>query len=157
MLLGLISDTHGYFDPALPPLFAGVEHILHGGDIGPASLIHELEKIAPVTAVLGNNDSDPSFRETELLALGGRKFLVHHIVDLTHAQAPIHARIARLRPDVVVFGHTHKPFRETRDGRLYVNPGYAGKPRFGMKRTVALLHVTGTGVKVEFMDLKSTA
>ncbi|MBI3876031.1 MAG: metallophosphoesterase family protein [Verrucomicrobia bacterium] len=157
MLLGLISDTHGYFDPAVPELFAGVEHILHGGDIGPASIIHELEKIAPVTAVLGNNDCDPTFKETELLALAGRKILIHHIVDLTHAFAPIHARIAKLRPDVVVFGHTHKPFNETRNGRLYVNPGYAGKPRFGMKRTVALLRVTETEVKVEFMELKSTA
>lgn len=153
MLLGLISDTHGHLDPAVPGLFAGVEHILHGGDIGPASVVHELEKIAPVTAVLGNNDFDPAFKETELLALAGRKFFLHHIIDLAHALAPVHARIARLQPDVVVFGHTHKPFHETRDGRLYVNPGYAGRPRFNLPRTVALLRVTERELRVEFKSL----
>src|SRR5204863_10092352 len=81
MKLGAISDTHGHFDPKLPKLFAGVDHILHGGDIGLPWLILELEQIAPVTAVLGNTDAGLDFKETEVAEFDGRKFLVHHIVD----------------------------------------------------------------------------
>jgi putative phosphoesterase len=153
MTLGVISDTHGFLDPAVIALFAGVEHILHGGDIGSGEVVAALERIAPVTAVSGNTDSEPGWRETEVLALGGRKFLVHHIVDLNDPAAPIHARIERLRPDVVVFGHTHKALEDIRAGRLYVNPGYAGKPRFNQPRSVAKLHVGPAGLKVEFLAL----
>ena len=71
MELGVISDTHGYLDPKIPRLFAGVGHILHGGDIGLPWLILELEQIAPVTAVLGNNDTGLDLRETELAELEG--------------------------------------------------------------------------------------
>ena len=155
MLIGVISDTHGFLDPAVAGLFEGVEHILHGGDIGSSSVVAELERLAPVTAVLGNTDESGGWRETEILALAGRKFLVHHILDLADPHARIHMRIAKLRPDVVVFGHTHKPLSETRDGRLYLNPGYAGKPRFNMPRSVALLHVTKTELRVEFKNLPS--
>ena len=75
MKIGVISDTHGYFDPRLPALFAGVDHILHAGDIGRYDIISELENIAPVTAVLGNNDYDLTLRETEIVTLDGRKVL----------------------------------------------------------------------------------
>src|ERR1044071_9642876 len=73
--IALLSDTHGYLDPSLERIFAGVDHILHAGDIGPDSLIAELEGIAPVTAVLGNNDSSPAFPLTQVVALGGGKSL----------------------------------------------------------------------------------
>ena len=154
MKLGLISDTHGYFDARVPDLFAGVEHILHAGDIGSHRVIQELEAIAPVTAVLGNNDFDPMWRETEVVTLGGRKFLVHHIVGLRGLAEGIRDRIAHVQPDVVVFGHTHQPHEERRGGTLYINPGYAGKPRFGMGRSVALLHLEGESLRVEFLPLK---
>ena len=154
MKLGLISDTHGYFDPRIPALFAGVEHILHAGDIGSPRVIMELEAIAPVTAVLGNNDFDPTWRETEIVTLGGRKFLVHHIVGLRSLADGIRDRIARAQPDVVVFGHTHQPHEERHGKTLFVNPGYAGKPRFGMERSVALLHCDEEELRVEFLALK---
>jgi predicted phosphodiesterase len=79
--IGVISDTHGYLDPRVEKIFAGVNHILHAGDIGFASIILELQFIAPVTAVLGNTDGDPGFRLTEVVALAEKKFLVHHIVN----------------------------------------------------------------------------
>src|SRR5262245_41692228 len=139
MKIGVISDTHGYLDPKVLTIFKGVEHILHGGDIGPASLIHQLEEVAPVTAVLGNCDSGGSFPEPAIVELAGRKFLVHHIVDPKLPAEPIRARIAREQPDVVVFGHTHKPFCERLGATLYLNPGSAGKPRFNLPRTVAIL------------------
>src|SRR5215471_11749269 len=107
--IGVISDTHNFFDPKIPKLFADVDHILHGGDIGRPSIILQLETIAPVTAVLGNtDDSGMRFRETELLEIEERKFLVHHIVNPNDLTDSLQERITREKPDVVIFGHTHK-------------------------------------------------
>jgi putative phosphoesterase len=153
MKIGVISDTHNHFDPRIPDIFAGVDHILHGGDVGLPWIILELESIAPVTAVLGNNDTGLHYRETEVVELGGRKFLIHHIVDLHHPSEPLQRRIAREKPDVVVFGHSHKPFNETIGKTLYFNPGYAGKPRFGQPRSVAILHCEPNGLRAEQYEL----
>jgi putative phosphoesterase len=151
MKIGLISDTHGFLDPKVPEIFAGVSHILHAGDIGDDSIIVELEAIAPVTAVLGNTDSSPTFRLTEVVALAQRKFFVHHIVNPHALKENLQLQVARERPDAVVFGHTHKAFCETIGGVLYLNPGYAGKPKFGAERTVAILR--GQEMRVEFLSL----
>jgi hypothetical protein len=151
--IGIISDTHGWLDPEIPGLFAGVEHILHAGDIGPDGIVAGLEAVAPVTAVLGNTDSSPTFRLTEIAALGGRKFLLQHIVNPRALTEELRLRLARARPDAVVFGHTHKAFAETIDGVLYLNPGYAGKPKFGAERSVAILHCDGKGMRPEFFNL----
>jgi uncharacterized protein len=154
MRIGVISDTHNYLDPRIRGLFAGVDHILHAGDIGQPAIILALEQIAPVTAVLGNTD-DPGFhyRQTEVVELAGHKFLLHHIVHPGALADPIKARIARERPDVVVFGHTHKPFSERIGGTLFFNPGYAGKARFGLERSVALLHCGAKGIRAEHLTL----
>lgn len=153
MKIGLISDTHGFLDPKVPGLFAGVSHILHAGDIGPDSIIAGLEAIAPVTAVLGNTDGSPSFRLTEMVTLTGRKFLVHHIVDPYALKQELQLRVARERPDAVVFGHTHKAFWGTIDGVQYLNPGYAGKPKPGTERSVAILHGGEKEIRLEFLPL----
>jgi putative phosphoesterase len=151
--IGVISDTHGHLDPAIPALFAGVDHILHGGDIGLPWLILELEAIAPVTAVLGNTDSGLEFKETEIIELNRRKFLVHHIVDVTHPADKIKRRIIRENPDVVVFGHTHKRHCEAVGQTLYFNPGYAGKQRFSLPRSVAILTCDATGITADYLHL----
>ena len=153
MKIGVISDTHDHLDPRVASLFEGVDHILHAGDIGLPWLIMQLEGIAPVTAVLGNNDFGKEFKETEIIQLAGRKFLLHHIVDARSPAPPIQRRIVREAPDVVVFGHTHKPFNEMIGGTLYFNPGYAGRPRFGLVRTVAILHCDAGGIRAEFKEL----
>ena len=153
MKIGVLSDTHGHFDPKIPKLFAGVDHILHGGDIGLPWLILELEQIAPVTAVLGNNDAGLEFQETEVAELDGRKFLLHHIVDPRKPADAIQRRIIREIPDVVVFGHTHKPFAEAMGRTLFFNPGYAGKPRFNLPRSVAILHCEADRIRPEFIEL----
>jgi len=154
MKIGVISDTHNFLDPKVPKLLAGVDHILHGGDIGQQRLILELESIAPVTAVLGNTD-DPrlNFKQTELVELAGQKFLVHHIINLRSLEESIAARIQREKPDVVVFGHTHKPFCQHLNGTLYFNPGYAGNSRFGMERSLAILHWDGNKLRPEYLKL----
>ena len=152
--IGVISDTHNFLDPKVFHLFAGVDHILHGGDIGLPCLILELEALAPVTAVLGNTD-DPGlhFKQTEVVELATRKFLLHHIVNPHQIAEPIKRRIARERPSAVVFGHTHKPFCKTIGGTLFFNPGYAGKSRFGLERSVAILHCEGQHLRPQFLNL----
>lgn len=153
MKIGLISDTHGYLDPRVPEIFEGVERILHGGDIGYASIILELEGIAPVTAVLGNNDFGLDYRETEVVELGGCKFLVHHIVEPRRLTDSLKSRVKHAAPHVLMFGHTHKPFNEVIDGIHFLNPGYAGKPRFKLERSVAILHLEDAQRRVEFVPL----
>lgn len=153
MKLGLLSDTHGYLDPRIEKIFAGVDHILHAGDIGPDLLIAQLGAVAPVTAVLGNNDASPSFRLTETVQLGERKFLVHHIVSPRELRDELKTRIAREQPAAVIFGHSHKQFAQTVNGVLFLNPGYAGRPRFGQERSVALLHCHVKEMRVDFIRL----
>ena len=153
MRIGVISDTHGFLDPRIPKIFDGVEHILHAGDIGYASIILELGKIAPVTAVLGNNDAGLNFNETEVVTLAGRKFLVHHIVSVSRPSEIVGRCIEEEKPDVVVFGHTHQPYSGTVGATLFFNPGYAGKPRFNLERSVAVLHCEGDKLRPEFKTL----
>jgi len=152
--IGVISDTHNYFDPRIPHLFAGVDRILHAGDIGLPAILLRLEQIAPVTAVLGNTD-DPGFhyQQAEVVEVARRKFLVQHIVNPHSLAEGIKARLAHERPDVVVFGHTHKPFCQTIDGALFFNPGYAGKSRFGLERSVAILHCGPKAIRAEYLPL----
>ena len=152
--IGVISDTHNYLDPRVAELFEGVDHILHGGDVGLPWLIQQLEQIAPVTAVLGNTDDGAlGLKLTEVVELAERKFLVHHIVNPQALEESLKERIDRERPVVVVFGHSHKPFNQTIDGTLYFNPGYAGHSRFGMSRSVALLHCEADKIRTDYLTL----
>ena len=153
MKIGVISDTHNFLDPKFAELFAGVSHILHAGDVGNASIIHELAAIAPVTAVYGNTDMNLPFNETEVVELAGRKFLVHHIVNPFAPAERLKNRIARERPDVVVFGHTHKQFCETIGGILFFNPGYAGRPKFNTERSAAILDCSEKEIRAEFLPM----
>jgi putative phosphoesterase len=154
MKIGIVSDTHGHLDPKIPGLFAGVDHILHAGDIGLPWLIMELEQAAPVTAVLGNNDAGLEFKEMEFLELDGLRILVYHIVEPQTPSDTVKRALLRNRPHLVVFGHTHKAFHQTLGGVVYLNPGYAGKPRFDEPRSVAIVDCSSKpGVAVEFKRL----
>jgi putative phosphoesterase len=153
--IGVLSDTHDFLDPRILELFKGVDHILHAGDVGMQIIVFELAQIAPTTAVLGNTDLGNPLKVTEIVTLGDLKFLVHHIVNPREPNDRLKARLGRNRPDVVVFGHTHKAFNEVIDGVLFLNPGYAGQPKFGTERSVALLHCEGKEIRVEFIPLAS--
>ena len=153
MKIGVISDTHNFLDPKIPELFAGVGHILHAGDIGNANIISELEAIAPVTAVHGNTDMNLPFRETEIIELASRKFLIHHIVNPHAPGESVKERIAREQPHAVVFGHTHKRFCEKMSGILFFNPGYSGKPKLNLERSAAILHCDEREIRHEFLSL----
>lgn len=153
MKIGVISDTHGFLDPKFPGLFNGVEHILHAGDIGFASIILELEQIAPVTAVLGNNDFGMDYRETECVSLAGKRFMVQHIVPPVRPAEALRDRLWKERVDVLVFGHIHQRYAETFDQVLFFNPGYAGKPKLGLTRSAAIMEIDGDRVEHRFLDL----
>ena len=153
MKIGVISDTHGFLDPRIPTFFNDVEHILHGGDVGDSRVVLELENIAPVTAVLGNVDLGLALKLTEVVELAGKKFLLHHIVEPRNLGGDLAETIDRARPDVVVFGHTHKPFCEAIENILFLNPGYAGKQRFNLPRTLALLFIEDGRLRVEYQPL----
>ena len=154
MKIGVISDTHNFLDPKIPEWFTGVGHILHAGDIGQPRILTELELVAPVTAVGGNTD-DPAlgYAPAKTVELSGRKFFIQHIVHPHDLKENRQRRLMRERPDAVVFGHTHQRFCETIDGLLYFNPGYAGRPKFGVERSVAILHCDGETIRAEYLAL----
>jgi putative phosphoesterase len=141
MLIGVISDTHGLLRPEAVTALAGVEHILHAGDVGDIGILAALRGIAPVTAIRGNIDTEGAcakLPETEMVEVGGKTFyLVHAIEDLD-----ISPKAAGV--DVVVYGHSHKAAVERRGEVLYLNPGSAGPRRFQLPVTLALVTVTDT-------------
>jgi putative phosphoesterase len=142
MKIGVVSDTHGLLRPEVAPALAGVERILHLGDVGKASILKDLEKIAPVTAVRGNVDRDGAcgkLPETEVLLLEGRYIYMLHDLKTLHLD-PAAGKFA-----AVLFGHTHVPNFYKKKGVLYFNPGSCGPRRFELPVTVGLLTVGTDG------------
>ena len=157
MRIGLVSDTHGLFDPLLERAFARCALILHAGDVVKPAVLAALEELAPVTAVRGNNDDGPALArlpEAVLVPIGPLTALVvHDLGAREEPKPPARALIARRRPEIVVHGHSHRPGAAVVGGRLFVNPGSAGPRRFSLPRTAALLVARGRRVRVEFFDL----
>jgi putative phosphoesterase len=155
-LIGLISDTHGKLRASVLDHFAGVDLILHAGDIGGADILIELETVAPVHAVWGNTDGAEMRRrvgERVEVERGGARILVVHGHQLG---SPTPELLAGAYPghDIVVFGHTHRPTRVTIGSRLFINPGSAGAARFGLSPSIALLRLGGTAAEVEPIELE---
>lgn len=150
MKIGIISDTHGLLRREAVERLAGVDHIVHAGDIGRPDVMAELRRIAPVTAVRGNIDRDEwaaGYPQTELVKLGGRFFYVlHNLAELDFD--PIAAGI-----DVVVSGHSHQPRIETVDGVVYLNPGSAGPRRFSLPIALATLDLLGKEIRPCILNL----
>lgn len=154
MRVGLISDTHGRLRSEVFDRLAGVERILHAGDIGPPDLLVELEAIAPVTAVFGNTDGfavRDQVEEVAELELAGRRVVVMH-GDQLGSPTPEALRRAHPGADVIVYGHTHRPLVEDAEGVLVVNPGSAGAARFGIPPSVGILSL-GEKATVEIFEL----
>jgi putative phosphoesterase len=153
MRIGVISDTHGLVRPEVHEVFAGVDHILHAGDIGGEEVLAELASIARVTACAGNNDGwrcGPA-RRSARISLGGLRFLLVHIRDEAHAE------LRRGPADVVVFGHSHKPLEEHRDGIWWFNPGSAGPRRFSLPVCVGLFERVGGNWRARHIALTGAA
>jgi hypothetical protein len=142
MKIGVISDTHGLLRPEVAPALEGVERILHLGDVGKASILDELARIAPVTAVRGNVDRDgccSELPETEVLLVEGRYLYMLHDLKTLHLD-PAAGKFA-----AVLSGHTHVPNFYKKKGVLYFNPGSCGPRRFELPVTVGLLTVGEDG------------
>ena len=150
--IGIISDTHGLMRPEAERRLAGVNHIIHGGDIGSPEIITALQQIAPVTAIRGNVDRAEwaaSYADTTLVRLAGRTFYVLH--DLKTLQVSP----AALGIDMIVSGHSHVPELKTVNGVLYLNPGSAGHRRFRLPITLATVDIMPDGLQPTIHDLSS--
>jgi putative phosphoesterase len=148
--VGLISDTHDLLRPQAIDFLRGSDVIIHAGDICDPTIIEELARIAPVTAVRGNNDVGAWARrlpETELVKIGGIYIYVIH--DLAQLDIdPIAAGV-----QVVISGHSHKPGIEQRDGVVFVNSGSAGPRRFKLPISVAELVIAGGSLSARLVEL----
>ena len=144
MKVGVISDTHGLLRPEALEFLRGSEHIIHAGDIGSAEIVPALEKIAPVTAIRGNVDTQPwarRFAETEVVVLAGFHIYVIHDVNALDLKPEAAGFVA------VISGHSHKPGQSTRDGVLYFNPGSAGPRRFTLPVSAGKLEIGREGIR----------
>lgn len=148
--IGVISDTHGLLRPEVFTTFSGVDYILHAGDIGDRTILEKLETIAPVLAVAGNTDSpmifidlyDNAILKTDFISI----YMIHNInnIDLDPFSAGF---------DAVIYGHSHKPAVQTRNGVLFFNPGSAGPRRFSLPVSVGLLTIKRKEMKAQIVEL----
>ena len=149
--VGVISDTHGLLRPEAVEALKGSDHIIHAGDVGDPAILKCLGEIAPVTAVRGNVDKGAwaqKLPETDVLEVEGVSIYVLHDIgklDLKPEPAGFAA---------VIYGHSHVPQQEMKNGVLYFNPGSAGPKRFSLPISVGYLFVEGGTIRGEFLDLK---
>jgi putative phosphoesterase len=169
--IGVVSDTHGQFDPMLREAFASVDAILHGGDVGSQIVLDELRSIAPVHAVRGNVDSlvlglPPMIK----VAFGRARIEMLHILPIPQSELEARGSGGRVRADqrqsagalkpfddgtrVVIFGHSHRPCLVNYAGRLFFNPGSAGQRRFSLPRCCGLLEVDARSIAAWILPLE---
>jgi uncharacterized protein len=157
--IGVIADNHGYLDPAVLEIFAGVTHIIHAGDIVDPEILARLGAVAPVTAVSGNMDSgDLAALPREVAGeVGGVRFVVAHkrkrlLKDLAAGKIE---GLGKGAPDLVVYGHDHVPAAAWVEGTLYLDPGSASAPHEEDDGpTVAIVEVKPAGLAVYFVPLE---
>ncbi len=150
MKVGVISDTHGLLRPEALAALEGCDLIVHSGDIGSPAILDQLVSIAPLHVVRGNNDQQSAWAEhlPDLLHFevdGWQTVLVHDIADV-----PSELNAGRM---LIITGHSHKPCIEWRGEQLYLNPGSAGKRRFKLPVTLALLEVSATSIEAQLVYL----
>jgi uncharacterized protein len=150
VIVGVISDTHGQLRPQAIAALRGSELILHAGDVGGPEILDELRAVAPVVAVRGNVDTAvwaTALPLVEIVEAGGLQLFMLHdrqALDFDPKAAGFAA---------VIFGHSHRPGAEVRDGVLYLNPGSAGPRRFTLPITVARLRIADGRIAHEIIDL----
>jgi uncharacterized protein len=151
IIVGVISDTHGLMRPQAVAALRGCDLIIHAGDVGNPGVITQLAGIAPIHVVRGNVDKGDWAAElplTELVEVGERVFFVLHEIsqlDLDPADAGFAA---------VVFGHSHQPLIETRQGVLFLNPGSAGPRRFNLPVSIARIGMSRARMRPEIVELQ---
>ena len=152
-VVGLIADTHGLVRPDVHEALAGVELILHAGDVGGDAVLDELALIAPIVAVCGNTDppGDPRLPPELVRTVGGVRVHVSHGHEVG---VPTPERLwSRYTEPVIVYGHTHRPLVARAADRLVVNPGAAGPRRFDIMPSVGRMYVDDGSIEVEIVPL----
>ena len=149
--VGVISDTHGMVRPEAIRALRSSELTIHAGDVGDSGVLERLSAIAPTIAVRGNVDKGPwaqSLPLSEVVEVGEIQLYVLHEL----AALDLDPRAARFA--AVIFGHSHQPIAEVRDGVLFLNPGSAGPRRFALPVAVARLRVVGKTLSHELIELQ---
>jgi putative phosphoesterase len=150
MIVGVISDTHGLLRPNVPQHLAGVDLIVHAGDVGSLAVLDALREIAPTVAVRGNVDTEPwctALPETEVIRAGEVElYMLHDIAQLKFDPSKAGYR-------AVIYGHSHRASIEERNGVLYLNPGAAGPRRFNLSPSLAKIEVRGQALDVSLITL----
>jgi putative phosphoesterase len=150
--VGLISDTHGLLRPEALQALAGSALIVHAGDIGGPELLRQLQAVAPVVAVRGNNDTAPWAQGLPLARTWQVEGVTLHLLhDLKRLDR---ALLAAEGVQVVIAGHSHKPNIEPRGGVLCVNPGSAGPRRFSLPVSVGELLIEGGQASARIVALE---
>ena len=154
VLIGVISDTHGLLrDEAIREL-RGVDRILHAGDNGDPTIHGRLRELAPVSAVRGNVDRGPwamALPEAEVIEVGSVSiYMLHDIGRLD------------LKPEtsgfrIVVYGHSHQPKMEEKNGVLYFNPGSAGPRRFRLPVSLGNIEIKDENVAGQLITLRGSS
>ena len=146
--IGIISDTHGLLRPEVLEVLEMCDYIIHGGDINKAEVLEELNRIAPVYVVRGNNDKAQWAEELP-------EELYFEIADMkfymVHNKKCIPEKLSQ--ESAVIFGHSHKYFCEEKDGVLWLNPGSCGKRRFDQQITMAVMEIHDGRYMVEKIEL----
>jgi uncharacterized protein len=150
VIIGVISDTHGLLRPEAVEALRGCDRILHAGDVGSSEVLDALTELAPMSAIRGNIDVEPwasSLPETLVVEVEGAKlFLIHNVAELSFD--PAHEGIA-----AVIYGHSHRPASEKKNGVLYFNPGSAGPRRFSLPIAIGRIRITDSGLQPELITL----
>ena len=150
LLIGVISDTHGLLRPQALDALRGCDLIIHAGDVGSPDILAPLRALAPTHAVRGNVDKGPwadRLPMTEIVDVGGLRIYVLHIIADLDLDPPTAGFAA------VIYGHSHQPSIETRDGVLYLNPGSAGPRRFNLPISLARITIAGTTLTPQLITL----
>lgn len=162
MKLGVIADTHGYFAPRIPEAFAGVDKIIHAGDLAGKEVYAKLSAIAPVILVRGNHEPEEipgSLTDPSVIELAGKKILLtHRLITMTweyFKDALSHLDPLPFFPgfDLVIFGHSHIPVWDQVQAIYFLNPGYAGNDFREGPPTAALLDITESSISAKIMRL----
>lgn len=152
-VLGVISDTHGLLRPEALAALQGSALIIHAGDVGSADILSRLRDLAPTIAVRGNVDTALWARALPMSKTvdfeGHAIHVLHNIADLDDRQA------SRGAVSAVIFGHSHKPSIDERDGVLFLNPGSAGHRRFNLPLTIARVAIVEGALRAEIIDLET--
>ena len=148
--IGVISDTHGLLRPQALAALQGASHIIHAGDVGQPEILDQLRELAPLTVVRGNVDLQTwatALPLTDTVTVGDALIYVIHqldMLDLNPAAAGVRA---------IIYGHSHQPASEWRNGVLYLNPGSAGPKRFQLPISLARLEVKDGNLRAEHIYL----